>query len=31
VLTLTGVRDLLTIVDGPEELLTSGEPSSDGA
>ena len=29
VLTLTGVRDLLTIVDAPEELLTAGEPSHD--
>jgi anti-sigma B factor antagonist len=25
VLTLTGVRDLLTIVDGPDELLTAGD------
>jgi anti-sigma B factor antagonist len=25
VLTLTGVRDLLTVVDGPEELLAAGE------
>ena len=25
VLTLTGVRDLLTVVDAPEELLTAGE------
>ena len=31
VLTLTGVRDLLTVVDDPEELLTAGEPSSEGA
>jgi anti-sigma B factor antagonist len=30
VLTLTGVRDLLTIVDAPEELLAAGESSSDG-
>ena len=30
VLTLTGVRDLLTIVDGPEELLTAGEASPEG-
>ncbi len=29
VLTLTGVRDLLTVVDAPEELLTAGEPSSE--
>lgn len=29
VLTLTGVRDLLTVVDAPEELLTA-EPSSEG-
>ena len=29
VLTLTGVRDLLTIVDGPEELLAAGETSQD--
>jgi anti-sigma B factor antagonist len=28
VLTLTGVRDLLTVVDAPEELLTAGEQSS---
>jgi anti-anti-sigma factor len=27
VLTLTGVRDLLTVVDAPEELLTAGEQS----
>ena len=27
VLTLTGVRDLLTVVDAPEELLTTGEQS----
>jgi anti-sigma B factor antagonist len=26
VLTLTGVRDLLTVVDAPEDLLASGEP-----
>jgi anti-sigma B factor antagonist len=31
VLTLTGVRDLLTVVDAPEELLPAGESSSDGA
>ena len=31
VLTLTGVRDLLTVVDAPEDLLTAGEPSSEGA
>jgi anti-anti-sigma factor len=31
VLTLTGVRDLLTVVDAPEELLAAGESSSDGA
>lgn len=30
VLTLTGVRDLLTVVDAPEELLTAGEPSTEG-
>jgi len=30
VLTLTGVRDLLTVVDAPEELLTAGETSPDG-
>jgi anti-sigma B factor antagonist len=29
VLTLTGVRDLLTIVDAPEELLAAGESASD--
>jgi anti-sigma B factor antagonist len=29
VLTLTGVRDLLTVVDAPEELLTAGETSQD--
>ena len=29
VLTLTGVRDLLTVVDAPEELLAAGESSSD--
>ncbi len=28
VLTLTGVRDLLTVVDSPEDLLTAGEQSS---
>ena len=27
VLTLTGVRDLLTVVDAPEELLSAGEQS----
>jgi anti-anti-sigma factor len=31
VLTLTGVRDLLTVVDAPEELLAAGESASDGA
>ena len=31
VLTLTGVHDLLTIVDAPEELLAAGESSSEGA
>lgn len=31
VLTLTGVRDLLTVVDAPEELLAAGDPSSEGA
>ena len=31
VLTLTGVRDLLTVVDAPEELLTAGEQPSDGS
>jgi anti-anti-sigma factor len=31
VLTLTGVRDLLTVVDEPEELLAAGESSSEGA
>ncbi len=31
VLTLTGVHDLLTIVDTPEELLAAGESSSEGA
>ena len=31
VLTLTGVRDLLTVVDAPEELLAADESSSDGA
>jgi anti-sigma B factor antagonist len=30
VLTLTGVRDLLTVVDAPEELLTAGETSPEG-
>ena len=30
VLTLTGVRDLLTVVDAPEELLTAGESSEEG-
>jgi hypothetical protein len=30
VLTLTGVRDMLTIVDAPEELLAAGESSSEG-
>ena len=30
VLTLTGVRDLLTIVDAPEELLAAGESSPEG-
>lgn len=30
VLTLTGVRDILTVVDAPEELL-AGEQSSEGA
>ena len=29
VLTLTGVRDLLTVVDAPEELLAAGESSSE--
>ena len=29
VLTLTGVRDLLTVVDAPEDLLAAGEQSSD--
>lgn len=29
VLTLTGVRDLLTVVDAPEELLTAGDSSQD--
>jgi anti-sigma B factor antagonist len=29
VLTLTGVRDLLTVVDAPEELLAAGESSPD--
>ena len=29
VLTLTGVRDLLTVVDAPEELLAAGESASD--
>jgi anti-anti-sigma factor len=31
VLTLTGVRDLLTVVDAPEDLLTAGEQPSDGS
>jgi anti-sigma B factor antagonist len=31
VLTLTGVRDLLTVVDTPEDLLTAGEAASEGA
>ena len=31
VLTLTGVRDLLTVVDAPEELLAAGDQPSDGA
>jgi anti-sigma B factor antagonist len=30
VLTLTGVRDMLTIVDAPEELLAAGESASEG-
>jgi anti-anti-sigma factor len=29
VLTLTGVRDLLTVVDAPEDLLTAGESPSE--
>src|SRR6516164_2736370 len=29
VLTLTGVRDLLTVVDAPEELLAAGDSTSD--
>ena len=29
VLTLTGVRDLLTVVDAPEELLTAGDQARD--
>jgi hypothetical protein len=29
VLTLTGVRDLLTVVDAPEELLAAGESTSE--
>ena len=29
VLTLTGVRELLTVVDAPEEILTAGESPSD--
>ena len=29
VLTLTGVREMLTIVDAPEELLAAGEPPSE--
>jgi anti-sigma B factor antagonist len=31
VLTLTGVRELLTVVDAPEDLLAAGESPSDGA
>lgn len=31
VLTLTGVRDLLTVVDAPEELLAAGDQSPEGA
>jgi anti-anti-sigma factor len=31
VLTLTGVRELLTVVDTPEELLTAAESSPEGA
>ena len=31
VLTLTGVRDLLTVVDAPEELLAAGDSSPEGA
>jgi anti-anti-sigma factor len=31
VLTLTGVRDLLAVVDAPEELLAAGESSSESA
>jgi anti-sigma B factor antagonist len=31
VLTLTGVRDLLTVVDAPEELLAAGDQPSEGA
>jgi anti-sigma B factor antagonist len=31
VLTLTGVRDLLTVVDAPEELLAAGESSSEAS
>jgi anti-sigma B factor antagonist len=31
VLTLTGVRDLLTVVDAPEELLTAGDQPPEGA
>jgi anti-anti-sigma factor len=30
VLTLTGVRDLLTVVDGPEELLAAGDSPLEG-
>jgi anti-anti-sigma factor len=30
VLTLTGVRDMLTVVDAPEELLAAGESPSEG-
>jgi anti-anti-sigma factor len=31
VLTLTGVRDLLTVIDAPEDLMIAGEHSSDGS
>ena len=31
VLTLTGVRDLLTVVDAPDELLSAGRPQPDSA
>jgi anti-anti-sigma factor len=31
VLTLTGVRDMLTVVDVPEELLAAGDSPSEGA